>query len=379
MGVKGTSIGAVFFVIASALLLLSPSPSAHASPLLSACRFDQVYQLGDSISDTGNLIRESPLGAALPFARNPYGQTFSHHKATGRCSDGLLMIDYFAQALGLPLLNPIKDTKANFEHGANFAVAGATALSSTVLARHHVRNPVTNSSLDVQLQWMKDHFHKFCHNDCERKLQNALFMVGEIGGNDYNYAFLQYFDEARDTLRILELVPLVVAKIKHAVEKVISFGARTIVVPGNFPMGCLPIYLTKFGLESEAGEFNENHCIWLLNSFATFHNDHLKKAIAELHEKYPYVTIVYGDYYAAYEQLLNLGETEGFELQKACCGVGGLYNFNETRMCGFPGVKACRDPERYVSWDGIHLTQEAYRMIVDWLQADLFWKLRCHH
>ena len=65
---------------------------------------------------------------------------------------------------------------------------------------------------------MKYHFHKFCHNDCERKLQNALFMVGEIGGNDYNYAFLQYFDEARDTLRILELVPLVVAKIKHAVE-----------------------------------------------------------------------------------------------------------------------------------------------------------------
>ena len=64
-------------------------------------------------------------------------------------------------------------------------------------------------------------------------------------------------------------------------QKVISFGARTIVVPGNFPMGCLPIYLTKFGLESEAGEFNENHCIWLLNSFATFHNDHLKKAIPE--------------------------------------------------------------------------------------------------
>ena len=97
MAVKGLSIAAIFFVIASALLLLSPSPSVDASPLLSACHFDQVYQLGDSISDTGNLIRESPLGAALPFARNPYGQTFSHHKATGRCSDGLLMIDYIGK------------------------------------------------------------------------------------------------------------------------------------------------------------------------------------------------------------------------------------------------------------------------------------------
>ncbi|XP_027067688.1 GDSL esterase/lipase At5g03980-like [Coffea eugenioides] len=190
-------------------------------------------------------------------------------------------------------------------------------------------------------------------------------MVGEIGGNDYNYTFLQYFDEARDTLRIQDLVPLVVAKIKHAVEKVISFGARTIVVPGNFPMGCLPIYLTKFGLESEVDEFDQNHCIWLLNSFATFHNDHLKKAIAKLQEEYPH--------------LLKLGEPKGFELHKACCGVGWLYNFNQTRMCGFPGVTTCPDPERYISWDGIHLTQEAYRMTVDWLQADLFWKLRCHH
>ncbi|CDP19870.1 unnamed protein product [Coffea canephora] len=138
-------IAAVFFVIASALLLFSLSPSADASPLLSACRFDQVYQLGDSISDTGNLIRESPFGVALPLARNPYGQTFSHPKATARCFNGLIMIDYIAQALGLPLVNPNKDTKVNFERGANFTIAGATALSSAALTRHHVRNPVTNS------------------------------------------------------------------------------------------------------------------------------------------------------------------------------------------------------------------------------------------
>ena len=27
--------------------------------------------------------------------------------------------------------------------------------------------------------------------DCAEKLGSALFMVGEIGGNDYNYAFFQ--------------------------------------------------------------------------------------------------------------------------------------------------------------------------------------------
>jgi hypothetical protein len=29
--------------------------------------------------------------------------------------------------------------------------------------------------------------------DCAKKLAGALFLVGEIGGNDYNYGFLQGF------------------------------------------------------------------------------------------------------------------------------------------------------------------------------------------
>ena len=102
MAVKGTIV--VFFVIASAtLLFVSPPPSADAHPL-AFCHFDQIYQLGDSISDAGNLIRESPLGAFLPFARAPYGQTLLTHEATGRCSDGLLMIDYIGKITSFCLL-----------------------------------------------------------------------------------------------------------------------------------------------------------------------------------------------------------------------------------------------------------------------------------
>jgi len=64
-------------------------------------QFEAIYQFGDSLSDTGNLVREGPAGAATPFARLPYGETF-FHRPTGRCSDGLLMVDYF----GTPKLPP---------------------------------------------------------------------------------------------------------------------------------------------------------------------------------------------------------------------------------------------------------------------------------
>ncbi|KAE9454272.1 hypothetical protein C3L33_13821, partial [Rhododendron williamsianum] len=57
------------------------------------CPFEYAYQLGDSISDTGNLIRIGPVGA-FAAARLPYGETF-FHRPTGRWSDGLLIIDFF--------------------------------------------------------------------------------------------------------------------------------------------------------------------------------------------------------------------------------------------------------------------------------------------
>ena len=58
---------------------------------LKHCKFDQIYQLGDSISDTGNLILENPN---TRFSHLPYGKSLSK-APTGRCSNGLLMIDYF--------------------------------------------------------------------------------------------------------------------------------------------------------------------------------------------------------------------------------------------------------------------------------------------
>ena len=61
---------------------------------IQAFEVEAIYQFGDSISDTGNLIRDNAIGAKSNFARLPYGQTF-FHKPTGRCSDGLLIVDYF--------------------------------------------------------------------------------------------------------------------------------------------------------------------------------------------------------------------------------------------------------------------------------------------
>ncbi|KAL0431810.1 UNVERIFIED_CONTAM: GDSL esterase/lipase [Sesamum radiatum] len=287
------------FVLCSLISFVS---FAHSHPL-KICKFDQIYQLGDSISDTGNLIRESPIGSSTPFARLPYGETFFKN-ATGRCSNGLLMIDYI---------------------------------------------------------------------ECAEKLHTALFMVGEIGGNDYNYAIFQ--GKTMDELQ--SMVPEVVHAITNAVKRVLSFGATRVVVPGNFPIGCLPIYKTAFHTNKLAA-YDENQCLKQLNDFAKYHNEQLQQAIEKLQQEHPNAIIVYADYYNAYQHLLHLGKSHGFDTERACCGSGGKYSFNMTRMCGAPGVGVCADPGRFLSWDGVHLTQQGYKIMAGWLVHDIFTNLHCH-
>lgn len=174
----------VLSIISFLVLLKSDAQVMLEVPSLMKCKFDKIYQLGDSLSDTGNFIREGFLGAFSPFAKLPYGQHFPQNQSTGRCSDGLLMIDFIALGCGLPLLIPYKDQNGNFSHGANFAVAGATTLPAEILIE-----------------------------------KNALLLVGEIGGNEFNYGLLQ--GKTLEELRAM--VPEVVQIIINAVKVCFSF------------------------------------------------------------------------------------------------------------------------------------------------------------
>ncbi|KAM3410362.1 hypothetical protein ACQJBY_002521 [Aegilops geniculata] len=344
-----------------------------------------IYNFGDSISDTGNLLREGDTGILRYTTGFPYGVTIGRH--TGRCSDGFLMIDFLAKDLGLPLLNPYLDRHADFTHGVNFAVAGATALSTTALANRGINVSHTNSSLGVQLRWFKKFLNSTTNSPREirLKLASSLVMLGEIGGNDYNYVFLQprrtngRYDSISNATRsaeslahALSLVPEVVQSIADAAKEVLDMGATRMVIPGNFPIGCLPSYLSAATASSPASLRDGDGCLVSFNVLARAHNERLRRAIGELRRSYPDATVAYADYFAAYVDILRdaprLGFDGGAALRGACCGAGGgEYNFDSNRLCGAPGTTVCADPSRRPSWDGIHLTQHGYRVMTELL------------
>ncbi|KAJ0960947.1 hypothetical protein J5N97_001159 [Dioscorea zingiberensis] len=269
-----------------------------------AC-FTSIIGFGDSISDTGNLI--FALNNSHRVNRLPYGETFFHHP-TGRFSDGRLIADFIANALGLPLLTPYLPYYGDgwsFRKGVNFAVAGSTALNDDFFNEKGIKLETKNISLDVQLKWFKDFLS---------------FMCSSKEGHCWST---------------------------------------------KLPIGCIPKIPSTFHVSNAKDYDEETGCIKWLNDFSEYYNQLLIKELDHLRKMHPHTTIIYADYYQALITIYQSPEKYGFQSSPlvACCGVGGLYNYNSSCMCGDLGSTVCMEPSRHLSWDGLHFTDAAYRKI----------------
>ncbi|XP_074327349.1 GDSL esterase/lipase At1g28590-like [Apium graveolens] len=357
-------------LILTILLIISLASETKVSVLASSCkRFNSIISFGDSMADTGNLLHLSSSNSPPHFALPPYGETY-FHTPTGRCSNGRLIIDFLAQYLEIPLVPPYIDSKNkrspanNFLSGVNFAVAGATAMNKKSFEEKGVHIMVKNISLETQLIWFKELLPSLCKtdSDCEKLYERSVLLVGEIGGNDYNHALLAGI--SKDVVNTF--VPSVVGQIASAVTELVKLGAKSIVVPGNLPIGCSAAYLTHFMTNSSKQDYDpKTGCLIWLNKFAKYHNKMLQTKLHRIQELHPHANIIYADYYNAARPLfinpLKYGFSNG--ALRACCGGNGPYHHNSSVECGLSPSTVCENPSLNVNWDGLHLTEAAYKFI----------------
>ena len=139
--------------------------------------------------------------------------------------------------------------------------------------------------------------------EIREKLAHSLVMVGEIGGNDYNYAFSankpagngerNLYNFGRMVTGVVEamaLVPDVVRAVTTTARELLDMGATRVVIPGNFPLGCVPSYMSAVNEKGPAA-YDGNGCLASLNLFAQMHNVLQQQEIRELRRSYPSATI----------------------------------------------------------------------------------------
>ncbi|KAK3146092.1 hypothetical protein QOZ80_3BG0261510 [Eleusine coracana subsp. coracana] len=154
---------------------------------------------------------------------------------------------------------------------------------------------------------------------------------------------------------------MVVSAISTFLEEIIFWGAKVAVIPNNFPIGCLPSFLSKFR-SHEPKDYDEHGCLKWFNDFTLAHNNVLFDEVNRLQLQYPSVKLIYVDYYNATMEMIKNPSRFGFgDPLVACCGGHGPYH---TSIDCNNKAKVWGDPDKFVSWDGMHMTEKAYNIIV---------------
>ncbi|CAN1218916.1 GDSL esterase/lipase At4g01130 [Linum perenne] len=344
----------------------------------SRCEFEAIFNFGDSNSDTGG------FWAAFPAQSAPFGMTY-FKKPAGRASDGRLIVDFLvlitwaAEALGIPFLSPyLQSIGSDYRHGANFAT-----LASTVLLPNTSLfvTGISPFSLAIQLNQMKQfklqtvdfHSNSFPGSTSTNLpspsiFENSLFTI-YIGQNDFT-SNLAHIGVAG----VMQFIPQVIAQIVGTIEELYEVGGRTFLVQNMAPVGCYPAFAAHVGDKKDVDEFG---CVISYNRAVMDYNVMLKERIVEARGRLSNASVLYVDTHSVLLDLFRDPGSNGLEYgTRACCGHGGgKYNFDGRVYCGNKKLvelngttsvieaSACGDPWNYVSWDGIHTTEAANKIL----------------
>ncbi|CAJ1942919.1 unnamed protein product [Sphenostylis stenocarpa] len=339
------------------LVLLWLIGSSHTK-----CDFEAIFNFGDSNSDTGG------FWAAFPAQSGPFGMTY-FKKPVGRATDGRLIVDFLAQALGLPFLSPyLQSIGSDYTHGANYAT-----LASTVLLPNTSLfvTGISPFSLAIQLNQMK----QFKTKVNEVHEQGSKLPSPDIFGKSLYTFYIGQNDFTSNLAAIgiggvQQYLPQVVSQIAATIKELYNLGGRTFLVLNLAPVGCYPSFLVE--LPHNSSDIDEFGCLVSYNDAVVKYNNMLKESLRQTRESLSDASVIYVDTHAVLLDLFQHPTSHGLKYgTRACCGYGGSdYNFNPKVYCGNSRVingskvtaTACDDPYNYVSWDGVHATEAANKL-----------------
>ncbi|KAK6141054.1 hypothetical protein DH2020_025206 [Rehmannia glutinosa] len=346
-------------LISSIVLLVILVPRCYAK-----CAFEAIFNFGDSNSDTGGFY------AAFPSQPSPNGMTY-FSKPTGRPTDGRLYIDFLAQALGLPFLSPyLQSIGSDYKHGVNFATSASPAIQPNTSLFVTGVSPFYLAVQVNQMKQFKAKVEEFKSQEQTNLPQpdifgKALYTI-YIGQHDITYDVA-----AVGAGGVKQYEPQIASEIANAIKELHRLGGRTFLVLNLAPIGCYAAVLTQ--VSHDSSDIDPSGCMMSFNNAVREYNSVLKETLQQTRQELHHANVIYVDTHSVLLELYQNPTSHGMQHGiTACCGHGGgTYNFNPQVFCGntkeIDGQRvtasACSDPQNYVSWDGIHLTENANKMM----------------
>jgi len=250
-------------------------------PVKADSSFSNLFIFGDSMSDTGNLA--SIIGDFPPAYYN------------NRMSNGPVAVEILGDKLGLPTDASLYLVGQNA--GSNYAVASAKAGGNAALDL----NPQVNAFLVA---------HEFSAPE------DALYVMF-IGGND-----VRNLRNVQDSRLVKAALKNAVGTIKQNIERLISAGARHILVMNSVDMGNLPeAFMTGMQL-SDAPTLSEQ----TTKNTRRF-NRLLKKSIRDIEDESD-IEIARFNSFRFLSRVIARAESYGFKYTRESCFVFATQAFH---------------------------------------------------
>ncbi|KAK1302042.1 GDSL esterase/lipase [Acorus calamus] len=333
-------------------------PQSPTTPLVPA-----LFVIGDSSVDCGT---NNYLGTVARADRPPYGRDFDTHNATGRFSNGRVVVDYLALNLGLPFVPAYLGWRSgNYQdmiHGMNYASAAAGIFfSSGSDMGQHV-------SLTQQIQQFSDTAQQLSLSlgpgpAADLIVRSVVYV--SIGSNDFIHLYLANSSNIQSEYLPWEFSHILASNLKQELKNLYNTNARKVVVMGIAPLGCTPHYLFEYRSQ-------DGRCIKEINDAIIEFNFELKYMVNELNKELAGAQFTFCDAFEGSMDILANQRLYGFETTtEACCGMG-LYG--GWIMCLLPEM-ACQNASTHVWWDEFHPTDAVNKILAENVWSGLHVKM----
>ncbi|KAJ7558448.1 hypothetical protein O6H91_04G039700 [Diphasiastrum complanatum] len=303
--------------------------------MLCGAKATSLFVFGDSYVDTGNRNQSAQSW------NSPYGMTWPR-RPSGRFSNGRLLTDYLAQAMGTSSPVPYAHLQQyinlpeGVKDGINFAFAG-----SGVFAGYEPTNFATQV----------DQFEELLRANLSGlpSLTDSVVLLS-TGGNDY----LLYLAANGSLQELPAYIVNVTGEIVRNVERLHGLGMKKFVISNLGNMGCAPYVSAVFGFR---------RCVKEFDLAIAYHNNLLLQGIKASLGSGDDADFVILDQVAAFSFIFHHQYLFGLKhkLQPCCIGMPGTDTYcAQTSESGESLFTLCKNPQTHFFWDHIHPTQAGW-------------------